>query len=726
MPAVTVPSELSLPLSGKVPVTLVVHTDGTASLESCDAAEALCVHIEDALSAASFEPGRRDGEPIESRVAAELTVVHAAPSVAQLPQSAPREEQLPTFSSTAEVEARSEEPTVLELQGIRSIPGTLGEPFRSLELLPSALPVSNGQPFIHLRGAPPVGTVSLYDDIAVPELFHAVIGPQTIHPGLIGDVKLYSAVPPARFGGLTGGVLSAEKRAPMPHDRVHGEAELRAIDTSALLNVPVMEDGSVTMAGRYGFPNGLLNLTNVDASIDYWDYQLLSSLKAGRTRFELLSFGARDDTTLDESDPSNLFKLDVQFYRVEARLFGLVKKWQLGGAVFYGYDFSDVLDRSLDVPTASSQINRVGPRFWAHHATDRVALRLGAQMMFLFGGPECLDIVTSISSPCNPEFAEETRRMISSAHAEASIAVTSWLDLALGLRADVWNTAGHYDVGVGPRVRATFKPHERVDVFAAWGLGYQPATFVIPLPGLGDVPLEPGLQRASQSEAGLRLYLPKEVELGALGFINVYDDLRFFDFFTDATVNGPAGTASLNEVADGKTWGLELSMSRPFGLGFASFASYALGYSELEATTTFLALGSFDYTPSYDVRHMIKGVFSWQSDFGLSLGTRLEARSGRALGWAYYDGTGELLQYVQRAPWFVRLDVEVAYDWARNWGLFHFGLEWINLTRARDAQDLEKVPSPGCLLRNGIPDEPCDVVYSTAIWFPNLTIRAQF
>ncbi len=726
MPAVTVPSELSLPASGKVPVTLVVHDDGSASLESCDAGAALCAYIEDAIAAASFEPGRRDGEPIESLVAAELTVVHAALSPPEAPPSAPPEEPLPTFSSTAEVEARSQEPTVLELQGIRSIPGTLGEPFRTLELLPSALPVSNGQPFLYLRGAPPVGTVSLYDDIAVPELFHSVIGPQTIHPGLIGDVKLYSAVPPARFGRLTGGVLSAEKGAPMPRDRVHGEAELRAIDTSGLLNVPVMEDGSVTMAGRYGFPNGLLNLTNVDASIDYWDYQLLSSLDAGRARFELVSFGARDDTTLDESDPSNLFKLDVQFHRVEARVFGQLRKWELGGAASYGYDSSEVLDRSLDVPTASSQINRVGPRFWAHYGTDRVALRFGAETMFLFGSPECLDIITSISSPCNPEFAEQKRRTISSAHAEASVAVTSWLDLALGLRADVWNTAGHRDVGIGPRLRATFKPHERVDVFAAWGLAYQPATFIIPLPGLGDIPLEPGLQRASQSEAGLRFYLPKEIELGALGFLNVYDQLRFFDFFTDSTVNGPAGTASLDEVADGKTWGLELSMSRPFGLGFASFASYALGYSELEATTTFSALGSFDYTPSYDVRHMIRGVFSWQSDFGLSLGTRLEARSGRALGWAYYDGAGEISQYVQRAPWFVRLDVEVAYDWPRRWGLMHFGLEWINLSQARDAQDLGQTPAPGCLLRNEVPSQPCEVVYSTAIWFPNLTIRAQF
>ena len=48
------------------------------------------------------------------------------------------------------------------------VPGTFGEPFRILELLPGTVPIANGQPYVYLRGAPPSGTVYLYDDIPIP------------------------------------------------------------------------------------------------------------------------------------------------------------------------------------------------------------------------------------------------------------------------------------------------------------------------------------------------------------------------------------------------------------------------------------------------------------------------------------------------------------------------------------------------------------------------------
>lgn len=55
-------------------------------------------------------------------------------------------------------------------------------------------------------------------------------------------------------------------------------------------------------------------------------------------------------------------------------------------------------------------------------------------------------------------------------------------------------------------------------------------------------------------------------------------------------------------------------------------------------------------------------------------------------------------------------------------------LEWINITQARDAQEVDSVAatSEQCQFRYGVPAAPCPIKYSTAIWFPNLSFRAKF
>ena len=741
LPDIEVPEGVELPSDGRIPVVVRIDVDGRAALEQCELQTELCEVVREAIEAAAFRPATQDGEPVAARVKVALRVAKPPPTEQPPPQPrSPAQPQEPSlqFSTTAEVDARSQEPIVLELEGIRNLPGTLGEPYRVLELLPGVVPIVNGQPYAYVRGAPPVGTIYLYDDIPVPALFHAALGPMTIHPGLIGDVKLFPAAAPARFGRFTGGVMAGEARDPFARDRPHGEIELRAIDASALLNIPVMKDGSVVVAGRYGFPNLLLDAINVDADIEYWDYQTRTELTLGRARFQLVAIGARDASVVDQADETDRFQLDLQFHRVEARLFGNVNDWELGGAVLYGYDFAFVDDASGRVTNASSQLNRVGPRLWARYEQERLSVRLGADTTALFGTPECEpDEFAEIQTPCDEDFVNQSRRVFAGVFAELSATVAPWLDVAAGARIDAWDTGGQTDVGVSPRLRLTFHPHHLLDVYAAWGFGFQPATFVIPLPGLGDVPLEPGLQRASQTEGGVRFHLPFELQLELTGFINHYRDLRFLDFYTDTLIfveadGEPALAGILDGSADGRTYGAEVLLTRPFGFGLSTLIAYTLSFSDLDASATLFAASASDFslTPSYDVRHVINAALSWQSKFGLLLGARVHARSGRALGWVYFDNAAQQVrQYIQRSPWFVRLDAQIAYDWSRRWGWLRFGLEWINITQARDAEELDSSDGTApqdCIDRVGVPAEPCPVEFTGAIWFPNLIVRAQF
>jgi hypothetical protein len=530
----------------------------------------------------------------------------------------------------------------------------------------------------------------------------------------------------------------AAKARRIPNDRVHGEAELRAIDVSGLLNVPMPREGSTTLAGRYGFPNVVLGAIGVDANADYWDYQYRTGVAmSSRSRFEMVALGGRDGSTIDASDPMERLAFDLQFHRVEARFMGKVKRWDLVGTMLYGYDFSDVEDASASaVSDAGANIHRIGPRFWAVYGAPKVQLRIGGDLSGLFGSARCTPGIRNVSAPCDPAFARQDRRLFGGTFVDANISALSWLDLSLGVRADVWNTAGQRDASVNPRARATFHAHEVADVFVGWGLGARPATFAIPLPGLGDVPLEPGLQRANQTEGGVRFFLPYDLTFETRGYLNLYNDLRFVDVFTEPVISddpnvSPFPAGLLDDAADGKSYGLELLLQRPFDIGFSTLVSYTLGFSDLTATALLLNMPSqtFDYTPSYDVRHVMNGVLAWQAKFGLIISARLFARSGRAEGWLWLDPSGVVQQYVQRVPWFVRLDAQVAYEWAKPGRRMRIALEWINITQARDAQEVDSSNANApfeCRVRWGVPSEACPIRFTDAIWFPNLSFRAVF
>lgn len=530
----------------------------------------------------------------------------------------------------------------------------------------------------------------------------------------------------------------------IPNDRVHGEAEVRAIDVSGLLNTPMPKEGFMTFAGRYGFPNLVLGAIGVDASFDYWDYQYRTGVAMSpRSRFETVAFGGSDQSIVDALSDERL-ALDLQFHRIETRFIGKIKRWDLMGALLYGYDFSNVEDESGAVSNSRASIHRFGPRFWATYGRQKLRLQMGGDVAGLFGPADCTEVdasnpfatIPNLATPCDREIAQEPRRVIGGAFVNLAATPLVWLDLSLGLRVDAWKTGSNRDASVNPRARATFHMADVADLFFGWGLGARPATFAIPLPGLGDIPLEPGLQHANQTEGGLRFFLPHEITLETRGYLNLYRDLRFVDIFTDSEVSAdPASNqvraGVLDDAADGKSYGLEVLLQRPVGVGVSTLVSYTLGFNDLTAAATLFdgTSQTFDYTPSYDVRHVMNGVLAWQAKFGLILAARLFARSGRAEGWLWLDPNGVVQQYVQRVPWFVRLDAQVAYEWAKPGRRMRISLEWINITQARDAQEVDtQDPSApfSCRARWGTPPEQCPIRFTNAIWFPNLSFRAVF
>ena len=80
-------------------------------------------------------------------------------------------------------------------------------------------------------------------------------------------------------------------------------------------------------------------------------------------------------------------------------------------------------------------------------------------------------------------------------------------------------------------------------------------------------------------------------------------------------------------------------------------------------------------------------------------------------------------------PPFTRLDLMVAYEWAKPGRRMRISFEWINVTQAQDAQQIDSTNPDAplaCQFRYGEPSEPCPIQLTTAIWFPNLSFRAVF
>jgi hypothetical protein len=737
LPDVELPSGVELPPGGVVELVVAVRADGTAQVDACDATEAVCRVVEEAVAAGRFEPARRGGEPLAARVSLRFRVTaspapgtdETAPpvAVATTPEARPEPAPEPLeYGAVARVSQLPSGTLRLELEETRDMPGAFGDPFRAIEALPGVTPILSGLPYFYVRGAPPSGTTYVYDDITLPALFHLGLGPAVVHPRMIGPLRLYSGVPPARFGRFIGGVIEAEGPPPPDDDEIHGEAELRLLDVNGFVDAP-LGDGRVAVAGRYGYPALLLSIFSPEVDLAYWDYQLRLDQPVGRhDHVEVVALGSYDSLTTvntvdggpraGETEESSLL---IQFQRLEARLVRRRGPFELGSALRFGWESSG-LDEEVSIRALT-----LGPRIWLRLDGEDLSFRVGAELFGAAGNIDIEDDGGGGDSPQDPSrnavFASVAARSVAAAFAEVRYDPSDRLTLDLGLRGDAWITGSAVEAALDPRLRATAHLTEELDVHVAGGVARQPAVFFIPLPGLTEVAIDRGLQTAAQAETGATWEPVEELALEAQLFVHRYWGLLFPDLFfeDDVCVELGAGCMEIDPDprVDGLSYGTELFIRRAPTARLSGFVSYTLARAELDA------LPNVDYTPSYDVRHVLNAAGRWKIGGGFEVGLRLHLRSGKPLGVFYLDlGDGpRLRRYEQRLPAFFRADASVAYAWETSWGRMRVTLEWLNLTFSREPADLACPPTS-----IGRPAGECPVEYIPAIVVPNLGVRGSF
>jgi hypothetical protein len=792
LPEVALPESTRAAAHGVLEVVAVIGSDGRAELESVDATAEVTEAIRRALGAATFKPALRDGRPVAARVRLRLRVAPiprasdaasvvssstgssagaagAQPSAAattagpEAPSTAspstpedPQSSEARAYGARARVKPVPVTAKRLELEEMRELPGAFGDPFRVLDTLPGVVPVLSGVPYVYVRGAPPASTIYVYDDITIPALFHLALLNAVIHPAMLGDLEFYPSVAPARYGRKTGGVFGAQ--GPKPQVGFQGEIELRLIDAALMLSIPFGDEARVTVAGRYGYPGPLVNLIEPEARLAYWDYQVRLDLPlGGPDKFVLTWFGSYDLAGSEDS------LVHMTFHRAELRLLRDRPRLQLGAALQLGYD------RAGSSSDLKIEGLRFGPRLWVAWEADRTLhFRVGADMLATSGRITILededDVVPVVPPQVDPmgmpatprePFAngmnvqppaveasendflvdgssdgsrDARRRNMIGAYAEMNWRPSKPFELSLGVRGDLWITGADHAEAAEPRTVATWHLDDQNALHIGAGISFQPAVFPVPIPGLSDIVLDRGLQRAIQSELGYRLELPDELRFETTIFYNHMTNLLFLDTLFDCeSTFGPSCDVDAFPRATADAYGWEVFLQRPSQHPLSGWLSYTLGRGVARGPS------GRDFTPAFDVRHVANLVLQYDLGSGFRAGILLLYRSGRMASRTTLDVTSGTVtpdgmtatppfsRIERRLPGFFRADALIAYRWDTHWGRMRLALEWMNLTFSREAFDLKDCYD--------LPEElsaECGFEYTPAIVVANLGLRAEF
>lgn len=746
------PADAPLPNAPYLDVLAVIDPAGVAHLDEPLAPESLKSAAEQALAQSQFRPARARGEAVQARVRVRLLLLSPQASasplapervepVAPVPAAAPSlqpsaaaaaavrtpsaerdHDALLSFGASGRTTALLANDRRLELQEMRNLPGAFGDPFRVLDALPGVVPQLSGLPYVYVRGAPPSGTVYYYDGIQIPGMFHLALGPAVVHPALIDEVNFFPSVAPARFGRFTGGVLSGGPSPRPPPDRVNGEVELRLIDVTGKVEIPV-GGGSLSLSGRYGYPGPVISLFSPRSSLDYWDYQARLRLPiSALDRFELVWLGSYDLAGFQDS--LNVQRQYVlEFHRAEARVIRTTGPYELGAALQGGFERSQI-DTTMRVRAV-----RIGPRLWAsYRGPHGVRARVGAD---LFGSTGSLHAATATDDgplQIRVPFAEGVSgRSAMGAYVEIGFDMTERLRADLGVRSDLWLTGARSEAAVDPRLTLTYRSHDTVTWHGAVGLAHQPSVFLIPLPGISEVGLERGLQSAIQSEAGVSFELPASFKFDTQLYLQHFSNMILPELAIDQT-NDCAALAPEVEKATARcnggyprsstlAYGLELFLRRSVTENLSGWINYTLGWARAETDA------GESFRPTFDVRHVLNLVLQYRLGTHFSTGGRVQYRSGKPASNLFLRETE--IRYEQRLAGFFRADLHISYDFRPSWGSLRLTVEWFNVTLSREETDIICRDGVG-VGSNPLAATPCKVQRAPALFFPNLGVRAEF
>jgi hypothetical protein len=587
------------------------------------------------------------------------------------------------YVSTVRGEARHEgERFVLRDEELHQAPGTLGDPFRVIGLLPGVATPITLLPIYVIRGASPGTNGFFLDGMRVPQLFHFVVGGGVVHPRLVDRLDFYPGVYDVSFGHYAGGVIDSETRPGRKDAPAHGEIELKLYDLMGLVEVKLPGDVKVIAAGHYGFPSYLIHLFDNRANVSYWDYQLRADWKTLTVEalgsYDYLTITTdrgRPATSTRPAVPPSVAEERLDFYRLQIRDRHKIGRVETEAALVGGYDeFSAVGPTVTKLSLAWRANAKVRwKRFRLFVGLDGEVSRFAATNFDTSSGPDQPDTLG--------ELAGQRDGVESGAFVEGTLEVVpKRLWATLGVRADVYHANAVTLLGVDPRFQFRAKLLPQLFINGGIGLYQQPPSFPIQLPGVDTFALQLGLQRAIQAAYGFEAQLPRNIEVKVTGyweqFYNVNDAI--LDFTTQVVCTAPpveslTGFPSrITRQIDGHSYGMEILARKQAGR-FTGWIAYTLSRTE--------RIYSCGLRPAdYDQAHVLNLVLQVRLPWNLMVGARFLLQTGRPVTVVDPNNLAAATRNNTRLPDYYQLDFRIDREWIfAKWALSIF-LEVLNLT----------------------------------------------
>lgn len=572
------------------------------------------------------------------------------------------------------------------------MPGAFGDPFRAIEALPGVTPIVSGLPYFFVRGAPPGNVGYYFDQIPVPLLYHAALGPGVIHPAFIQSVNLYSGAYPAQYGRYAGGIVEGQGSA--PEYRLRGEASLRLVDAGGFVEVPFNDGrGSFMAGGRYSYTGLIISLIAPEVNLGYWDYQAkgTTALSNG-DEISLFAFGSHDFVQAEDEGGNTVNVLDLTFHRVQAKYRHFMSRnTMLDVSVLGGLDRTGVggENNSAD-PPANVHGRLLGARAdFVHRWSPAVTLRAGIDVLWTRSNISLNtddddddsdgvsdrppnDFYGLVQSPVPgfPWVVLTPVRDARDANVDGAISTQlfsrddvvsgAWLGVTWnplraititpGVRFDAYNNGGDWTTSVDPRLTARYELTPNWAMLHTVGIAHQPPSLPVPIPGL-NTSASAGLQTAIQSSAGTELKLPERFSASVTAFQNV--TLNSTDALsTAATQVATPTTQSFVDRSTAHAYGFEVYLRRSLAERLGGFISYTWSRS----------WRSMDYAQAaagFDRRHVLNVALALDLGANWRLGSRFVTYSGVPAQVAYVAA----LDNPPRSPWYYRVDWRLEKRW---------------------------------------------------------------
>ena len=575
--------------------------------------------------------------------------------------------------------------TSLRGEELTTLPGSLGDPFRVMGLLPGVATPVPLLPVFVVRGASPGMNGFFLDGMRVPQLFHLLVGGGIAHARLVDQIDFYPGAYDASLGRYGGGVMVGRTRAARA-DSWHGELELKLYDVSALLEAPLPGGLRVSLSGHYGYPGPIVHAIDSRVDVGYWDYQLRLDVRG----LTVQALGSYDQVTLVDPNLSAMAQKPVEntfrvmFHRLQAVYRHSGQGWQVEAGAVGGVDEMTIFQGN-GVRKLSLNLRALGS-----YRTPIAAGENGAWLRLRIGIDGEISRFTAENFEPDPvrarpddlgELGTSRDGIVGSAFGVASVGPLhpGFLQLTLSGRVDVYRAGTVTLLGFDPRLQLRSQLTSWLTLHGGVGIYQQPPSFPVPLPGIDTFALQLGLQRATHAALGQEATLPWGLFLALTGFYQRYEKSNdiVLDFTPQLCTSPPPESltgyiAQVMRQVDGVSYGMEMMLRRQRGR-VTGWLAYTLGRAERSFTC---GLRPADY----DQTHVLNAVLQVRLPWNLMLGGRFFYSTGRPYTQLIPpDGAGTVRNN-QRIPDTVQFDVRIDREWIfRRFALDVF-LEVVNTT----------------------------------------------